>query len=92
MRKWLLQKPLVSDSKQTFSNQYRSSRARAAMDNIETFHNKKIVVAENGGSRFEADFFKSVQIPADLFAVTDSIETFRHKKWLLQKPSVSDLK
>ena len=32
------------------------------MDNIETFHNKKMVVAETGGLRFEADLFKSVPI------------------------------
>ena len=33
----LLHKPLVSDSKPTSSNQYRSSKAFAVMDNIETF-------------------------------------------------------
>ena len=31
------------------------------MDNTETLHNKKMVVAENNGFRFEAILFKSVQ-------------------------------
>ena len=52
--------PLVSNPKPTSSNQYRSSKALAAMHNIETLHNKKMVVAENVGFRLEADFFKSV--------------------------------
>ena len=50
------------------------------MDNIETFHHKRIVAAENVGSRLEADLFKSVQMILDLFVVMDSIQTFRHKK------------
>ena len=58
MGKWLLQKPLVSDLKQNSLNQYRTSRALAAMDSIEMFHNKKGVAAENVGFRFEADLFK----------------------------------
>ena len=57
-RKWLLHKPLASDSKQTSSTQYRSSKALAVMDNIETFHHKKIVVADTVGFRFEAYVFK----------------------------------
>ena len=32
------------------------------MDNTETLHNKKIVVAESVGFRFEADLAKSVTI------------------------------
>ena len=31
------------------------------MDNIETSHHKRMVVAEKVGFRFEADLFKSVQ-------------------------------
>ena len=58
MKKWLLQKPLVSDLKQNFLNQYITSRALAAMDSIEMVHNKKGVAAENVGFRFEADLFK----------------------------------
>ena len=50
------------------------------MDNIETFHHQKKVAAENVGSRFEADLFKSVQMILDCFVVMDSIQTFRHKK------------
>ena len=57
-KKWLLQKLLDSDLKQAFSNQYRSSKALAVMDNIETFHHKRIVAAETVGFKFEADFFK----------------------------------
>ena len=34
----------------------------AVMDNTETFHNEKIVVAETVGFRFKPDLFKSVQI------------------------------
>ena len=61
----MLQKPLVSDAKQASSNQYRSSRASAVMDNTEAFHNKKIVAVKNVGFRFEADLFKSVQMILD---------------------------
>ena len=57
-KKWLLLKLLDSDLKQTSSNQYRSSKALPAMDNIETFHHKKRVAAEAVGFRFEADLFK----------------------------------
>ena len=57
-KKWLLQKPLVSYLKQTFLNQYKSSKALAVMDNIDTFHHKKIVAAEPVGFGFEADLFK----------------------------------
>ena len=53
-------KTLVSDQKPTFSNQYRPSQASAVMDNIETFHYKKTVVAETVVFKFEADLFKSV--------------------------------
>ena len=78
-KKWLLQKLLVSDSKQTSSTQYRSSKALAVMDNIETFHHKKIVAAENVGFRFEADFFQWVPMITGL-VVMDNIEMFHHKK------------
>ena len=54
-----LQRPLVSDSKQTSSNQYRSSKALVGMDNIKTLHQKKKVVAQTVGFTFEADLFKS---------------------------------
>ena len=57
-KKWLPLKLLVSDSKQTSSIQYRSFKALAVMDNIEMFHDKKIVAAETVGFRFEADFFQ----------------------------------
>ena len=57
-KKWLLQKPLVSDSRQTSSNQYRSFKALAVMDNIETCHFKEHVVAQAVVFRFEADLFK----------------------------------
>ena len=60
IRKWLLQKLLVSDSKQTSSNQYGLLYASAVMDNIETFHDKKTDAADIAGFRLEADFFKSV--------------------------------
>ena len=56
---WLLQKALVSYSKHTSLNQYRSSNALAGMDNIDTFHHKKIVAAETVGFIFEGDLFKS---------------------------------
>ena len=62
VRKWLLQKPLVSDSKQTSSNQNRLCQAFVVMDNIETFHNKNVVAVETVGFRFKADLFKSVLI------------------------------
>ena len=52
IRTWLLQKPLVADSKQASSNQY-------VMDNMETFLNNKTVVADTVGLRFEAALFKS---------------------------------
>ena len=58
-RKWLLQKTLVSVSKQTYSSQYRLASAFAVMDNIETIHHKKMVAAEKHDFRFEADFFNS---------------------------------
>ena len=60
IRKWWLQKPLVSDSKQTVSNQYRWSYSLVVMDNIETLQNKTTVAAEIVGVRFEADLFKSL--------------------------------
>ena len=50
------------DSKQASSNQFRSSKALAVMDNIEMFHNKTTVAAEAVGVRFEADLVKSVPI------------------------------
>ena len=62
LSKRLLQKQLVSDLKQTSSNQYRCFLALVAMDNAETFQNMKMVVAESVGFRFEADLFKSVAI------------------------------
>ena len=58
--KWLLKRQLVSDSKQTSSNYCRLSMPIAVMDNIETVHNKNMVVAETVGFRFEAFLFKSV--------------------------------
>ena len=52
-------KPLVSDSKPTSSNRYRSSKALVVMDNIDTFfHHMRIVAAETVGFRFEADLSK----------------------------------
>ena len=52
-------KPLVSDSKPTSSNQYRSSKALVVMDNIDTLlHHKRIVAAETVVFRFEADISK----------------------------------
>ena len=65
MRKWLLQKLAVSNSKKTSSHQYRSYRVFCAMDNIETFQHEKIFAVENVGVRFEADLFKSVQMILD---------------------------
>ena len=59
-KKWLPQKLLVSDSKQTSSIQYRSYKALAVMDNIEMFHHKKMVAADIFDFRFEAHLFKSV--------------------------------
>ena len=49
------------------------------MDNIETFHSEKIVVAERVGFILEADSFKSVQIIRALY-VMDNIDTFHYKK------------
>ena len=49
------------------------------MDNIETFHNTEIVVAENVGFGVEADLFKCVQMNLT-FAVMDKIEMFHYKK------------
>ena len=80
MTTWLLQKPLVSDSKLTSSIQYRSSRALAAMDNIEALHNKNIVVAETVGFRFEADFSSNQYRSSRALAVMDNIEALHHKK------------
>ena len=60
MRKWLLQKRLVSYAKRTFANQYRWYLALAVMDNTETFHTKKMAVRETIGFRFKADPFESV--------------------------------
>ena len=48
------------------------------MHNIETFHNKKRVVAETVGFRFEADFFNQYRW-SYLFAVMDNIETFQNQ-------------
>ena len=56
-QKWSLQKPLASESKQTSSNQYRWSLVLVVMDNIQTFHFKRMVTAETVGFRFEEDFF-----------------------------------
>ena len=60
-KKPMLQKPLVSYLKQTSSKQYRLSLAMAGMDNTETFHNDKMVVAETVGYRLGAELFKSIQ-------------------------------
>ena len=57
-KKRLLQKPLVSNSKQTCFNEYRSSNALAVMGSIETLHHKKIIAAGTVGFRFEVDLFK----------------------------------
>ena len=62
MRRWLLQKPLVSYSEPTFSNPYRSSKALLVVDNIEMFPNQNMVAAETVAFCFEAGLFKSVQI------------------------------
>ena len=70
---------MVADSKQTFSNQYRSSKPLAVMDNIETLHKNRKVVAESVGFRFEAELFKSVPKILGL-AVMDNMETFHHKR------------
>ena len=48
------------------------------MHNVETFHRKTIVAAEDGGFRFEADFFKAVPMII-VFSVMDSIETFQNQ-------------
>ena len=58
IRIWLLEKTLVTDSKPILSNQYRSSKALAVMDNIETFHHTEIVAAETFGFISEADLIK----------------------------------
>ena len=42
------------------------------MDNMEMFHHKKMVAAENVGFRFEADLFKSVPVIIS-FVVMDNI-------------------
>ena len=42
---------MVSDSNQTFPNQYGSSRALVVMHNTETFHHKNMVAAEYVGFR-----------------------------------------
>ena len=49
------------------------------MNNIETSHNKKKVVAETVGFRFEADPFKSAPMILAL-VVMNNIETFHNKK------------
>ena len=49
------------------------------MDNTETLHNQKMVVAETVGFRIEADLCTSVPIILG-FAVVDNIKCFHHKK------------
>ena len=48
------------------------------MDNIEIFHNKKVVAAETVGFRFEADLSKSVPIII-CYVVVDNIEAFQNQ-------------
>ena len=74
MIKELLQKHGVSDSMQTSSNQYRSSRALAVMNNIETTYHQKIVAAENVGFIFEAELFQ---------ISTDDTRLMCHKKMVV---------
>ena len=59
-RRWLLQKPLVLDSKHTSSNQYRCWLVLFVIDNLEMFHHNKMVFAGTIGLWLEADLFKSV--------------------------------
>ena len=93
-RRWLLQKPLVSDSKQTSSKQYQWSQAVARMQNMETFHNQKMVVAEIVGLRLEADLFKSVPTILGMVVIhnMDNIETLHCKTSAAAEKVVSDLK
>ena len=61
-KKMVFAETLISDSKQSPSNQYRRSYALVVIDNTETFHNQKKGVAEIVGFRFEENLFKSVPI------------------------------
>ena len=76
---WLPQKQLVSDSKTTFSNQYRLSYALVAMDHIKTFHNKKCLLHKPLVFDLKQTSPKHYRSSKAL-AVMDNIETFHHKK------------
>ena len=60
------------------------------METTDTFHNKKMMVAENVGFKFEAGLFKSIPMILG-FYVMDNVETFRHKK-MVAAETVSDSK
>ena len=75
----LLQKPLVSYSKQTYLNQYRLSMALVVIDNIETFHNKKIVLQKPLVSYLKQTFSNQHRSSSAL-AFMDNIETFHNEK------------
>ena len=75
----LLQKPLVSHSKQTYLNHYRSSMALVVIDNIETFHHKKIVLQKPLVSYLKQTSSTQHRSSSAL-AVMDNIETFHNEK------------
>ena len=52
------------------------------MVNIEMLHNKKMVVAETVGFKFEAGLFKSVPIIMSS-VVADNIETFQNQNMVV---------
>ena len=90
-QKWSLQKPLASESKQTSSNQYRWSLVLVVMDNIQTFHYKRMVTAETVGFRFEQDLFL-VPIIIGFGSHAQILKRFTTRTWLLQSTLASGSK
>ena len=85
IRKWLLQEPLVSVSKQTSSNQDRSSKALVVMDNTQAFHKNKDWLLQKPlvsySNQTSADQYRQ---PRGL-VVMDNIETFHHKRMVVSE-------
>ena len=83
---------VVSDSKQNSSHQYRSSRALAVMDNIETFHHKKIIDEKTLISDSKQASFQISPDDLRLLLSWTALTRFAIRQWLLQKLLVSDSK
>ena len=74
-----MQKPLVSDLKPIFSNQYRLESVSVVMDNIETLHKKKWLLKTTLVSYSKQTCLNHYRSSKEL-AVRDNIETFYHKR------------